>query len=353
MTTFEWLPIEFPEIATAEQINVEHLLAQSKAAEAVQHATNCGRMLLGVKASLKHGQWLPWLKQQQESGAISFSQQSASTYMRLAANYQRAGNLAESPSIRAALELLSGDNPEQGNLLAREADPDDPEPAPVSAQAVSSMLAELPDTDRVAVIQSVAATTGLKLVEAGVRYLHVSQERNEWDTHLEYIEAARLVMGEIDVDPASSAVANQTVRAQAYFTKETDGLKQEWVGRVWLNPPYSMPLIQQFAEKPVAEFDAGRVEQAVVIVNSATETGWFSSLFRRAGIVCLVSTRVKFWSPIHHTSQPLQGQAIFYFGENRNRFIEVFSQFGDIALYASWLPAAETSPYRRTLTCRQ
>jgi len=105
-------------IPTIEQINLEHQLANSKAAEAVQHATNCGLMLLQVKASLKHGEWLPWLKQQQEAGLIGFSHMTATKYMRLAANINRDLYL-ESTSIRAALELLSDKEPEeqQGSLI--------------------------------------------------------------------------------------------------------------------------------------------------------------------------------------------------------------------------------------------
>lgn len=111
---------ELINIPTIEQINLEHRLANSKASEAVQHATNCGLMLLQVKASLKHGEWLPWLREQQESGAIDFSQKTATTYMRLASNRQRAADLIEPQSIRAALELLSDKEPEadtQGALI--------------------------------------------------------------------------------------------------------------------------------------------------------------------------------------------------------------------------------------------
>lgn len=112
------------QLPTVEQINLEHQLANNKASEAVQHATNCGLMLLQVKASLSHGEWLPWLKQQQESGAIGFSQPTASKYMKLAANYNRDFNLTVAPSIRAALELLSDKEPEveQGTLIDIEAE---------------------------------------------------------------------------------------------------------------------------------------------------------------------------------------------------------------------------------------
>ena len=105
-------------VPTVEQINLEHQLANSKANEAVQHATNCGLMLLQVKASLNHGEWLPWLKQQQESGAIGFSHSHATRYMKLASNIARAQHLTEAPSIRAALELLSDKEPD-----AEQADP--------------------------------------------------------------------------------------------------------------------------------------------------------------------------------------------------------------------------------------
>src|SRR5262245_6844094 len=62
---------------------------------------------------------------------------------------------------------------------------------------------------------------------------------NEWYTPPAYLEAARLVLGGIDLDPASSDVAQRRVRAGRYFTKKDDGLSRPWRGRVWLNPPYA------------------------------------------------------------------------------------------------------------------
>ena len=52
-----------------------------------------------------------------------------------------------------------------------------------------------------------------------------------------YVEAARSVLGAIDLDPASCAAANRTVQAARYYDKVDDGLAQPWHGRVFVNPP--------------------------------------------------------------------------------------------------------------------
>ena len=60
----------------------------------------------------------------------------------------------------------------------------------------------------------------------------------EWYTPPEYLERVRAVLGGIDLDPASSKVAQKTVKAKRHFTKVEDALKREWHGRTFMNPPY-------------------------------------------------------------------------------------------------------------------
>jgi ParB family chromosome partitioning protein len=151
---------------------------------------------------------------------------------------------------------------------------------------------------------------------------------NEWYTPAPIIEAARNVMGGIDVDPASSDVANKTVQAATYYTKDDDGLTKEWVGSVWMNPPYAQPLIRDFSETLVSQYKNQIVTQAIVLVNNATETAWFQSLAEAACALCFPSGRIRFLDPSGVPGAPLQGQAIIGLGVDVLAFYSAFSDFG-------------------------
>ena len=151
---------------------------------------------------------------------------------------------------------------------------------------------------------------------------------NEWYTPAPFIEAARAVMGGIDLDPASSEIANATVKADRIFTAEDDGLKQEWpIGRIWMNPPYAQPLMGQFASRLASEIRRG--SEAIVLVNNGTETGWFQEMAAECSAICFPKTRIKFVDPQGNPSgAPLQGQAIIYCGPDADAFEEAFHSFG-------------------------
>lgn len=166
---------------------------------------------------------------------------------------------------------------------------------------------------------------------------HVSfnSGENEWYTPPEYIQAARAVMGDIDLDPASSEIAQEHIGARDYYTIEDDGLIQKWAGRVWMNPPYSVELIGKFCSKLATHVSNGDITQAIVLVNNATETSWFNALIEMASAVCFPRGRIRFIDVNGKPSgAPLQGQAILYMGKDAASFIGEFGRFGWTALVA-------------------
>ena len=151
--------------------------------------------------------------------------------------------------------------------------------------------------------------------------------QSEWYTPEEYIVAAVRVMGGIDLDPASTVRANEIIGATTFYTAEEDGLAKPWEGRVWLNPPYAQPLVEQFCRRLVEEYGAGKVTQSCALVNNATETAWFQGLAAVASGLCFPQGRVKFWHP-ERESAPLQGQTVVYMGPNPVLFRREFGEFG-------------------------
>lgn len=151
---------------------------------------------------------------------------------------------------------------------------------------------------------------------------------NEWYTPQDHIERARAFLGAIDLDPASSAIAQERIKAGEFFTKDDDGLTREWFGRVWLNPPYAQPAIQQFAEKMVSEVTAGRVTEAVMLTHNYTDTAWFHIAESAASAICFTRGRIAFVSPEGEKAAPTQGQAFFYYGHRRDEFAQAFASVG-------------------------
>lgn len=151
---------------------------------------------------------------------------------------------------------------------------------------------------------------------------------NEWFTPSKYIELARRVLGGIDLDPASHEDAQRFVMAKNFFTKEDDGLKRQWNGRVWLNPPYAQPLIGQFIEKLLEELEADRVSSAIALTHNYTDTAWFQKGAEIASAICFTRGRIAFLDINGNEAAPTQGQAFFYYGDNVEMFSKIFVDVG-------------------------
>jgi len=200
---------------------------------------------------------------------------------------------------------------------------------------LASQFVELPQEVQQEAIAAIAEhhEPAKEVMREAVKKAHVANNsgNNEWYTPADYIALAREVMGGIDTDPATSEIANRTVQAAQIFTAEDNGLTKQWSGRVWCNPPYAQPLIAEFAEAIASKFEAGEIEQACVLVNNGTETGWFQRMLQAASAVCFPRSRIRFVDPEGNPSgAPLQGQAVLYLGNEPETFASVFSEKGAV-----------------------
>lgn len=157
------------------------------------------------------------------------------------------------------------------------------------------------------------------------------RKQNEWYTPAHYIALARMVLGDIDLDPASTEQANKTVKACEYFDKHRNGLLQYWYGRVWLNPPYSQPLISKFIGKLLMEWDSGRITECLALCHNYSDSIWFQDAASVANAICFTQGRIRFHEPNGKAAKPTQGQAFFYFGPKVEIFRDIFGRVGFVA----------------------
>ena len=164
---------------------------------------------------------------------------------------------------------------------------------------------------------------------------------NERFTPLPIIEKVQKFYKDIEfLDVASCAIAQKYIKASAYFSKENNALNQNWsLPAIWMNPPYSFPEVEQFANKLLTERYHGHFIEAIALVNANTETKWFQGLAMNCDIRIDLSTRQSFWHPQRKCGRNPKGQSLFYFGSDKSIFYygydrepEFLEIFGDLGL---------------------
>jgi ParB family chromosome partitioning protein len=152
------------------------------------------------------------------------------------------------------------------------------------------------------------------------------------------IESARKVMGSIDLDPASCEAANGIVKATKFYTKEISGLRQDWAGNVWLNPPYSVGNMMPFVDKLVYNLgiNGGFVTQAFLLCNAQTSAKWFHKALQNSDYMLIFDKRISFISA--DTMEQKKGndrsQILFYYGRMWGKVEAEFRKYGSLMVTA-------------------
>ena len=155
--------------------------------------------------------------------------------------------------------------------------------------------------------------------------------KDEWYTPPAIVEAARVAMGGIDLDPASCEEANKVVRAAAYWTAADGPLERDWTGRVWLNPPYGQRMIRQFYWAAIRS----QVVFCVLCPQSPSVHAWH--ILSNADAVCWVDTRSVrgWWGPAAAGKDPrgpyrMQPLIVGVFGVDPHRAAVSFAKIGPV-----------------------
>jgi len=151
----------------------------------------------------------------------------------------------------------------------------------------------------------------------------------EWYTPGPIVEAARAAMGSIDLDPASSAAANERVKAKSFFTEADDGLSIMWWGNVWLNHPFGRVQNPLWIRKVVEGWDGKYYDQLCCITYACTSEAWFQPLLKQ--VQCYLCPRTNYYLPNGKIKKGVtKGSVVTYFGPNQDQFQEAFKSLGTI-----------------------
>ena len=119
--------------------------------------------------------------------------------------------------------------------------------------------------------------------------MNSSFERSE-NTKVEWLTPPELVkkLGNFDLDPCSPINA-PFLHAQNNYTIEDNGLQKEWVGRVYLNPPYGKGM-ELWLEK------LKNHGNGIALIFARTETKcFFDNIWNDADGVLFVKGRIRFY----------------------------------------------------------
>lgn len=123
----------------------------------------------------------------------------------------------------------------------------------------------------------------------------MSSDLPNWGTPQDLFDKLNAKYGfELDV-----CASDDNAKCKRYFTKETDGLAQEWGGVCWMNPPYGRA-IRKWMKKAYEESLKGAT--VVCLVPARTDTAWWHD-YAMKGEIEFLRGRIKFVHPEGNVSQ--------------------------------------------------
>ena len=117
--------------------------------------------------------------------------------------------------------------------------------------------------------------------------IHFSSKTDLWYTPQDFFDKYDKKYGFVlDV-----CATDDNTKCNRWFTEEHDGLKQDWYGACWMNPPYGREIGKWMEKAYLAAKNNGAV--VVCLVPSRTDTKWWHD-FAMKGDIEFIKGRLKF-----------------------------------------------------------
>ena len=132
-----------------------------------------------------------------------------------------------------------------------------------------------------------------------------SSKSMEWETPQEFFDRLDREF-HFTLDPCATA---ETAKCEKFYTKETDGLAQNWGGEtVFCNPPYGRA-IKDWVKK---SYDESRKKKTIVVmlIPARTDTKYFHEYIYGKAEIRFVRGRLKFGGS--ENSAPFPSMVVIY-----------------------------------------
>lgn len=139
--------------------------------------------------------------------------------------------------------------------------------------------------------------------------VHYSSKNVVWETPQGFFEKYNAIFN-FDIDVCALPENAKCVR---YFTPEIDGLKQDWKGTCWMNPPYGREIYHWMKKAYESHLNGATV---VCLVPARTDTKWWHE-FAMKGQIEFIKGRLKFGGC--KDSAPFPNAVIIFRGARNDR----------------------------------
>lgn len=111
-----------------------------------------------------------------------------------------------------------------------------------------------------------------------------SSKTDLWSTPQDFFDKINLEFN-LDLDVCALP---ENAKCEKFFSPEQDGLKQEWVGNCWMNPPYGKE-IGKWVKKAYESKSL-----VVALLPARTDTKWFHDYIYGKAEIRFIKGRLKF-----------------------------------------------------------